>query len=474
VKRLTSTRCLLALPVLLLSGLASAECTLKSAPFVFEPAGGARPQKFTTGFTNDLDLYKMPSGERRLLVMENYGYATFSLGNPAAPAILGYQDMSSTVPQQGDGQSIIISLAATADGSRALVNWKQSPFGTFLMRPSLQTFDFAGNYAGFRATGGVVVDPFPVRSIAYALTYGGLYVADVSNFVTGVNSIQASTIPSQLVSAPSVTLPNHLTRAGHFIVYSTGSQVVVIDGSSPGWSGAISTGFPVYTLAPTAFGLGASDRILNVAAALHPVTGRLFVMAEGSSSYVSTGIGFVSTATDAISFQRTAAPFAVPSPYGGSSGLVTTACTLVATSTDLLALVWEHAPNGNFKLFTLSVAGWGTDRSPSIVTDASALPSFAVAQAMRGFSSGSDVYTYVAAQQGGVGFPLTCTPVYAIGDANGDGALDVADVFALINYLFAGGAAPVGDCDVNADKSVDVADVFALINYLFAGGPPPG
>jgi hypothetical protein len=27
--------------------------------------------------------------------------------------------------------------------------------------------------------------------------------------------------------------------------------------------------------------------------------------------------------------------------------------------------------------------------------------------------------------------------------------------------------------DVNADASTDVADVFYLINYLFAGGPAP-
>jgi hypothetical protein len=59
------------------------------------------------------------------------------------------------------------------------------------------------------------------------------------------------------------------------------------------------------------------------------------------------------------------------------------------------------------------------------------------------------------------------------GDWNGDGTVDVADVFFLINYLFAGGPAP--DCagDINGDGVLDVADVFYLINYLFAGGPPP-
>jgi hypothetical protein len=61
-----------------------------------------------------------------------------------------------------------------------------------------------------------------------------------------------------------------------------------------------------------------------------------------------------------------------------------------------------------------------------------------------------------------------------IGDANGDGLVTVLDVFYLINFLFAGGPAPLGRGNVNGgDGSITVLDVFYLINYLFAGGPPP-
>jgi len=71
------------------------------------------------------------------------------------------------------------------------------------------------------------------------------------------------------------------------------------------------------------------------------------------------------------------------------------------------------------------------------------------------------------------------------GDVNGDGLVDVLDVFFLINYLFAGGSPPLhptgvtGDAvyyasgDVNHDGNVDVLDVFYLINALFAAGPAP-
>ncbi len=59
------------------------------------------------------------------------------------------------------------------------------------------------------------------------------------------------------------------------------------------------------------------------------------------------------------------------------------------------------------------------------------------------------------------------------GDADGNGAITVADVFYVINFLFAGGPTPVRGIDANGDGVVNVIDVFYLINFLFAGGPAP-
>jgi hypothetical protein len=61
----------------------------------------------------------------------------------------------------------------------------------------------------------------------------------------------------------------------------------------------------------------------------------------------------------------------------------------------------------------------------------------------------------------------------ACGDVNGDGAVNVADIFFLINSLFAGGALPPGLANVDGDSILGVSDVFYLINALFAGGPGP-
>ncbi len=59
------------------------------------------------------------------------------------------------------------------------------------------------------------------------------------------------------------------------------------------------------------------------------------------------------------------------------------------------------------------------------------------------------------------------------GDVDGNGVLNVNDVFYLINFLFAGGPDPVGPANPDGVGGTDVADVFYVINFLFAGGPAP-
>jgi hypothetical protein len=69
----------------------------------------------------------------------------------------------------------------------------------------------------------------------------------------------------------------------------------------------------------------------------------------------------------------------------------------------------------------------------------------------------------------GLEFRLAAHP----GDANGDDAITVSDVFLLINALYASGPPPLAGGDANADGLIDVMDIFYLINFLFAGGPAP-
>jgi hypothetical protein len=64
---------------------------------------------------------------------------------------------------------------------------------------------------------------------------------------------------------------------------------------------------------------------------------------------------------------------------------------------------------------------------------------------------------------------------YLVGDPNGDGIVNVADVVYLVNYLYRSGTEPdppeAGD--VTCDEVVDVADVVSLVNYLYRGGSEP-
>lgn len=74
---------------------------------------------------------------------------------------------------------------------------------------------------------------------------------------------------------------------------------------------------------------------------------------------------------------------------------------------------------------------------------------------------------------GGTATSSTSFTVVGGFDPNGDNSITVADVFYLINYLFAGGPPLVHSGDANGDANLSVADIFYLINYLFAGGPAP-
>ena len=64
------------------------------------------------------------------------------------------------------------------------------------------------------------------------------------------------------------------------------------------------------------------------------------------------------------------------------------------------------------------------------------------------------------------------TNVYAQGDANHDGSIDVADIATVITVMAGEGDDPekARACDVNGDGSVDVADIASIISIMAASG----
>jgi hypothetical protein len=70
----------------------------------------------------------------------------------------------------------------------------------------------------------------------------------------------------------------------------------------------------------------------------------------------------------------------------------------------------------------------------------------------------------------------TCN--WLVGDADGDGLVNISDAVYLISYIFGGGdpATPdaVGSGDPNCDGTVNITDAVYLISYIFGGGAAPG
>ncbi len=71
--------------------------------------------------------------------------------------------------------------------------------------------------------------------------------------------------------------------------------------------------------------------------------------------------------------------------------------------------------------------------------------------------------------------PNPCTCCVVAGDADHDGAFNIADVTFGIARIFAGGVAPVcqDEADANGDNAFNIADVTYGIERIFAGGPAP-
>jgi hypothetical protein len=73
-----------------------------------------------------------------------------------------------------------------------------------------------------------------------------------------------------------------------------------------------------------------------------------------------------------------------------------------------------------------------------------------------------------------------CPPGFFIGDADGNGHVDIDDNVYLIAHIFSGGPSPTpyasasGDANCSCtEPAVDIDDVVYLIAYIFSGGPAP-
>ena len=142
---------------------------------------------------------------------------------------------------------------------------------------------------------------------------------------------------------------------------------------------------------------------------------------------------------------------------GTVSRLTTTGCTYTVSPTS----IWT-ADGATSPVVTVTAAGGCAWRS---VSNASWV---GVTSGATGTGNGSTTLSISAlAPPGRIGSVSVAGRLVTVHQC------DVEDVFALINFLFAGGPVPPYIRDANADGKLDVVDVFALVNFLFAGGSLP-
>ncbi|MBK9376514.1 MAG: hypothetical protein IPN03_23055 [Holophagales bacterium] len=243
-------------------------------------------------------------GAQRLTIRYNYGFLVYSLANPGAPAKISVEDLLGTdkYPKSGDGQERIGPVAISPDGTRVLGSWTDAAgYGTIVMNASGSSYypvgDFLPTGDGVRALALLKVG---ARHLAFATSSQGIVASDITDYQTIAGPAHKNGIPSALIANAGISSPSGITAlqaAGASIVVSWNSDALaVVDVSNPGPPGAgLTANFSGRGYTMSQLGLSASGSITAVAAASHPQSGDLYLLAEASTSlgggiYASTGV----------------------------------------------------------------------------------------------------------------------------------------------------------------------------------------
>lgn len=90
-------------------------------------------------------------------------------------------------------------------------------------------------------------------------------------------------------------------------------------------------------------------------------------------------------------------------------------------------------------------------------------------------TSWGGVLEYSSADGSFVGHFVVAACCVVAGDANGNGAMNIADAVFIINRIFANGSEPpcIDAGDANGNNSFNIGDAVHLITHVFSSGPPP-
>jgi hypothetical protein len=469
--------CVTAVTFLLLSlaGLrAEGQCTLASTPVSFEPnpPGAARPVYLSSGFNSNLALFRNRGiGPWRLLMQESFGYSILDLTNPISPIALYYDDVRNpvggpnSIPQHGDGQNMVQTIAVSPDGQRAAFSTTgpAAPFNTVVGTPDgVSGFTLWGDFL-IDSANGTVVQHSGSRYIAYDV-HGSLVTA--ADITTPPSSFAALNMASEITSWPGGYLAS---LAGNYLLYMAGGAVQVVNASNPGPSGSIAVSYPRTTITSADFG---GRSIATYSAAVDPAdASKLWVLAElnAQAGENSPSYGLLSLTSN---FTKVPAGpiWRVPSQAGDvwwSNPGVSSA--LVSSNGSLFVLMWGQraVPSLLFRVYSSTTSAWAGVNStlPPGVFDipTSLYSNFSAGQPMRGFSNGSSVYAYLPTGPSAYVIPMTCVSVNA-------------PAAAIVGPLFANGGLPVKTCETGtlAECTVFLGDsVSGTLGVLPSPGVQP-
>ena len=366
-----------ALPcLLLLVGLtastareARAQCELVTGPTplicaLCNSSGWDPPENFNSG-AGWLGLYRTSGGDRLLAPMA-WGTVTYGLANPAGPTVLAVYDLRAESPGPGtpggDGQSYGSGYGISSDGQRALYSLKLPPGETVVSVPSGESFTPMGSTGLSSAI--PIVQVKGSRYLAYGLDSNGAFVTSDITTLTGYHL--PPPIPSEAPALfPTGTMFFALAEGNgeSFLSSVSTAGVTLVDVSSPGPIGSITSEFVSKSIPSSAFGL-AGQYLVGVSVAVDPATGKLYVL----GSFHSSG-GFGATQSFSLllydpgtSSSTLVGTFTSPDPvFSGSAGLDVGALAVNPFTAGVTAFMWFGGSTfGTSRLYATSVEAFGS------------------------------------------------------------------------------------------------------------------
>lgn len=433
--------------LLLVSGIsaglsrdAAAQCQVLAGPAAFDPPASGLPSYLRTS-ANSMGI---SASAKRLAVRYNYGFVTYSLASPAAPAVTSVEDLMGQdgYPKSGDGQSRTGLIALSGDGQRVLIPWTDEPgFGTIAQAWGSSSFSPGGDFPppGYNAAESAVAK-VGSRYLGFTATNQGLFAADVTTLPTSGSSVKNS-IASEKVSG----LPNDLTGTTavdtptrSWVVTWSQTRAFVLDVTNAGPSvPGLTSPITKREHSAAALGVTSGGTISNLSATAHPLDGALHILVEGarfSGTLLSTGVNLfrVDPATGDLALVGGFVPPTGEWPQGES--------VLLPFDSDVVGFVMHRMSTGGLKLEVRSSMDFGTNLAAS----APVFPTPGVVNAMKGFrSSGGNAHLYIGDALKTYALSLNCAT--APSPAKGTLAVDRIPTTGTPTTVPDGGSVFIGD-----------------------------